>query len=519
MSSKLLKRIAKKSFHNKICSPEDTIKHFEHGTNMGWSGFAGIGYPKVIPTTLADYVEKNNLQKKLAFNLYVGASVGAEIEDRWAKLDMTMQRWPFISGKEMAKKINSGEINMGDAHLSSFAKGFEYGNYSKHKLHIGIIEATEITAEGGIVLSGGVGISPEVIQRAEKLIIEVNTALPSYYGMHDIIHCKKPPHRRPYLISRVDDRIGDYEVMDFDREKLVGIVESTKLDNGNDMAPLDEKSKKISDHIMDFFESSSRNGTMPKNLCPIQSGVGNIANAVIGGFKNTNFVLDSWTEVLQDGMLDLIDAGKLKYVSTTGIALSNEGFKRFYENFDFYKKKIILRPQEISNSGEIISRLGVISMNAALEADIYGHVNSTLVGGTKMVHGIGGSGDFFRNGSTSIAHFPSTRPSKTDPTGISTILPMVSHVDHTEHDVQILCTEQGLADLRNLPPKARAREIINKCAHPDYKELLLDYFNHSEKECIKAGAGHEPQTLTHVFKMFENLKKHGTMKLKSWDFE
>jgi len=181
----------------------------------------------------------------------------------------------------MARKINHGEIEMGDAHLSNFAKGFEYGNYSKNKLHIGIIEATEITEEGGIVLSGAVGIAPEIITRADKIIIEVNTSLPSYKGWHDIIRCRKPPNRRPYLISRVDDRIGESELMDFDREKVVAIVESDKKDNGNPMSPLDETSKRISDHLMNFFEGCVKNGSLPPNLYPIQSGVGNIANAVV----------------------------------------------------------------------------------------------------------------------------------------------------------------------------------------------------------------------------------------------
>jgi acetyl-CoA hydrolase len=240
-----------------------------------------VGYPKIIPTFLADHVEKKNLQNQLSFNLYVGASVGPDIEDRWANLGMTKQRWPFISGKAMARKINSGEILMGDAHLSNFAKGFEYGSYSAHKLDIGIIEASSITEEGGIILGGAVGIAPEICQRAEKIIIEINTRLPDFRGMHDIIRCKKPPHRRPYLISRVDDRIGEAEIMDFDRDQIVAIIESDKKDNGSLMSPLDDQSKKISDHLMNFFEENVKMGTLPPNLYPIQSGVGNIANAVV----------------------------------------------------------------------------------------------------------------------------------------------------------------------------------------------------------------------------------------------
>ena len=55
--------------------------------------------------------------------------------------------------------------------------------------------------------------------------------------------------------------------------------------------------------------------------------------------------------------------------------------------------------------------------------------------------------------------------------------PMVTHVDHTEHDVQVIVTEQGLADLRGLSPKQRARVIIQNCAHPRFTPALEAYFD------------------------------------------
>ena len=104
-----------------------------------------------------------------------------------------------------------------------------------------------------------------------------------------------------------------------------------------------------------------------------------------------------------------------------------------------YRDRIVLRPQEISNHPEIIRRLGVIAMNGMIEADIYGNVNSTHVMGSRIQNGIGGSGDFARNGYLSIFMAPSIAQKGT----ISTIVPMVSHVDHTEHDVQVIVTERG----------------------------------------------------------------------------
>ena len=119
-----------------------------------------------------------------------------------------------------------------------------------------------------------------------------------------------------------------------------------------------------------------------------------------------------------------------------------------FGNLERYKDKLVLRPQEISNHPEVVRRLGIIGINTALEFDIYGNVNSTHVGGTKMMNGIGGSGDFARN--AHLAIFVTKSIAKGG--NISSVVPMVSHVDHTEHDVDILVTEQGLADLRGLAP-------------------------------------------------------------------
>ena len=132
----------------------------------------------------------------------------------------------------------------------------------------------------------------------------------------------------------------------------------------------------------------------------------------------------------------------------------------------------------------MIRRLGVIAMNGLIEADIYGNVNSTHIMGTSIMNGIGGSGDFARNAYLSIFMTPSTAKGG----AISCIVPMVTHVDHTEHDVQVIVTEQGLADLRGLSPKQRAKVIIENCAHPIFKPALNEYFERAMR--IFAGPAH-----------------------------
>ena len=516
--SKLESRIQRKSLLSKVTTPEELIPMFKSGMNLGWSGFTPVGYPKVMPVALADYVEQNNLQGKLRFNLFIGASVGVETENRWASLDMIDRRWPYQTGKDIQKGINAGRIRMGDKHLGHFAQDIAYGFYTENgRIDVAIIECTDIKENGDLVLSGSCGICPELCQVADKIIIELNTEMPSHEGLHDIIEPIAPPNRPPFLITAANSRAGSPYVR-CDSEKIVAIVESKKLDNGRPLGPPDEISEKIAGHILDFFTHEVSRGRLPKNLLPLQSGVGNIANAVVGGlvkgpFKN----LSVYTEVLQDTMLDFFDSGKLDFASACSLSLSNEGFKRLYANWDEYTKKIVLRQLSISNHPEPIRRLGVIAMNTPVEFDIYAHANSTLVGGTRMINGLGGSGDFLRNGFLKIMHSPSVRPSKIDPTGISCVVPKAPHVDHTEHDLDVLVTEQGLADCRGLAPKDRAQVIIDKCVHPDYKPIIQEYFDIAKKECLAKGVGHEPQLFDRCFKMQMNLERNGTMKIDNWD--
>ena len=91
---------------------------------------------------------------------------------------------------------------------------------------------------------------------------------------------------------------------------------------------------------------------------------------------------------------------------------------------------------------------------------------------------------------------------------ISAIVPMVSHVDHSEHSVDIIVTEYGLVDTRPLTPRQVAEQVIKKCAHPDYRDLLWDYF----QRAIHRHGGHEPHLLGEVFALHERLLATGDMR-------
>ncbi|CAG8540263.1 6928_t:CDS:2 [Funneliformis mosseae] len=524
MTDGLMARIRRPSLFNKLTTVDDLIDSgfFKNGMRVGWSGFTGVGYPKVTPIALAEYVEKNNLQGKLRFDLYVGASTASETEDRWAKNDMISRRYPYQVGKHVQKGINTNRILFADKHLSEFPLDLVSGYYTLEKkgnviekLDVVIVEATAITEEGHIIPGASVGATPEIVQSAAHVIIEVNTVLPNFEGLHDITLSKFAPYKLPNLIQRVDDRVGT-PYIPIDSDKVVAIIESTKLDRTLESEPQDDISHKIANNILEFLEHEVTMGRLPIHLLPLQSGVGNIANAIIGGLADGPFTdVEVWTEVIQDTFLDFWEHHKLSFASATSVSFSPDGFKRFYEMWDHLKDRLVLRSQSVSNSPEIIRRLGTIAMNTPF--DIYGHANSTHVCGTRMLNGIGGSNDFLRNAKLSIMHTPSTRPTKKDPIGISCVVPMCSHIDQTEHDLDVLVTEHGLADVRGLAPVERARLIINNCAHPDYKHILKDYFDMAEKKCMLTAVAHEPQMLDIVFKMHLNVMgEENTMRIKSW---
>jgi succinyl-CoA:acetate CoA-transferase len=274
---------------------------------------------------------------------------------------------------------------------------------------------------------------------------------------------------------------------------VIAVVETNALDRNTAFAAPDDTSRRIAGHILEFLRHEVRKGRLPPELLPLQSGVGNTANAVLTGLEDGPFgQLTSYTEVLQDGMLGLLKSGRLAFASATALSLSDGAMADFNANLAHYHPRILLRPQEITNHPELIRRLGVIAMNGMIEGDIYGNVNSTHVLGTQIMNGIGGSGDFARNAYLSIFMTASTARNNM----ISCIVPMVSHVDHTEHDVQVIVTEQGLADLRGLSPKQRARVVIENCAHPDFKPALQDYFR---RALDRSPGKHTPHLLREAF--------------------
>jgi acyl-CoA hydrolase len=326
-------------------------------------------------------------------------------------------------------------------------------------------------------------------------------------GMHDVYEPLDPPYRREIPIYKPSDRIG-VPYIQVDPKKIIGVVETNWPDEARSFTGSDPVTDQIGQRVADFFLSDMKRGIIPQSFLPIQSGVGNIANAVLGalGREKTIPPFEMFTEVIQNSVIDLIRAGRIKFGSTCSLTVTNDCLQGIYDDMDFFRDKLVLRQSEISNSPELIRRLGVISINTAIEVDLYGNVNSTHIGGTRMMNGIGGSGDFTRNAYISIF----TCPSVAKDGKISSIVPMVSHVDHSEHSVNVVITEQGVADLRGKSPKERAQAIIENCAHPDYKQLLWDYLK------LSGDKMQTPHILPASLGMHAELAKSGDMHNTNW---
>ncbi|MDR0431473.1 MAG: acetyl-CoA hydrolase/transferase family protein [Tannerellaceae bacterium] len=490
----------------KFITAEEAASLIHHDNNVGFSGFTAAGCPKAVPVAIAKRAkEEHEKGNPFQIGMFTGASTGDKLDGELARAKAIKFRTPYQSNKDLRALLNARETNYYDMHLSELAQNLRYGFLGK--VDIAIIEAADVTEDGEIVPTTAVGISPTICQLADRIIVELNKKHPKEIrGMHDIYELANPPHRREIPLYTPSDRIGK-PFIKVDPSKIAGVVVTEEENEGGAFTPLDDATLAIGQNVATFLVGEMKAGRLPKEFVPLQSGVGNVANAVLGCMgENKNIpAFNVYTEVIQDSVISLMKTGRVKFASGCSLTVSNNVMDEIYANLDFFKDKILLRPQEISNNPELARRMGLVAINTALEADIFGNINSTHVSGTRMMNGIGGSGDFTRSAMCSIFTTPSTAKDGK----ISAFVPMVSHLDHSEHSVKVIISEYGVADLRGASPIQRARKIIDNCAHPDYRPLLNEYLEMGIK-------GHTPQNLKCCFAFHEELAKSGDMRNVDW---
>lgn len=485
----------------KVMTAEEAASFVNNGDIIGFSGFTPAGCPKEVPTAIAKRAEAAHAEgKEFKIGMYTGASTGDSLDGALARANAIMFRTPYQSNKDLRSRLNAQEAHYFDMHLSHLAQELRYGFLPKPKF--AIVEACELTDDGEIVPTSGVGILPTICRLADHIIVELNAAHPAALrGMHDIYEPQDPPCREAIPVYKPSDRCGQPFVK-VDPKKIIAVVNTNRPNEVGKFSPLDAVTHQIGANVANFLAAEIKAGRIPASFLPIQSGVGNIANAVLSSLGENPDIppFEMYTEVIQDAVIGLMKEGHCKFASGCSLTVSQPVLEQVYGDLDFFKERIVLRPQEISNNPEVARRLGLITINTALEADIFGNVNSTHVLGTKMMNGIGGSCDFTRNAYISIFTTPSTAKDGK----ISSIVPMVSHLDQSEHSVKVLITEHGVADLRGKSPIQRAHCIIDNCVAPEYRDMLRRYLESAPK-------AHTPANLNTCFEMHRAFAETGDM--------
>lgn len=479
----------------------------DNDANVAFSGFTPNGIPKDIIREVRKRAEILHAQgKPYKIGIITGASGCQSLEGDMAVAQAIKFRGPFSTNKDFRIHTNLGEIDYEDMHLGHVAERLRRGYYGE--IDWAILECSEIEEgpdECRAYLTTAGGIVPTIVRLAKRIFIELNTFhSPNSKHLHDVYECKEYPHREPIPLLSVGGRIG-VNYVSIDPRKIVAVVETHTPEEARGFKDPDEALCTIGQNVVDFFISDMKAGHIPSCMFPIQSGVGTTGNAVmkaIGQCEGHLPPLEVYSEVVQDAVVELIAQGKISQASCAAMTCTNECIQDVYANMDFYRHHLVLRPSELANAPELIRRFGVIAMNTALECDLYGHENSSHVCGSALMNGIGGSCDYERNGSISIFYTPSVAKGGK----ISAIVPMCCHVDSTEHDVDLVITEQGIADLRGKGPLRRAEEIINNCAHPDYRPLLREYLR-------LAPMGHEPQHMRIALAFHDTYLNKGDMRL------
>lgn len=440
------------------------------------SGFGGVGYPKRVPEELAAD------DRDLSLTVISGGGVGGEIDDMLVESDQMARRFPFQTQDVSRRAINGGEIAFHDRHISRFGDEVRLGDFGNPD--VAIIEAVAV-GEDWLIPSTSIGHTPSFIAAADRLIVEVNRSQPrALEHVHDVYQRDMPPERDPIPIESPVDSISSPEVS-FAPEKLAGVVETEHADDPYDFREPNTVDTTIADNLGAFLEAElERNPILAERIC-LQFGVGSLGNALMGALSEIDFGDNEvvyFGEVFQDGLLDAIDDGLLSGASATSLALSEEGQERLFEDVERYSEDVVLRPADVSNNPALIDQFGVVGVNSAVDVDLYGNANATHIGGTNLVNGIGGGGDFNRNCRLGIIALPTTAGGGE----ISRIVPNVPHVDHTEHDHSVIVTEHGVADLRGLSPAERMDAIVD-VAHPNFRDDLRQY-----RDRALDGGGHVP---------------------------
>ncbi|SNR25569.1 acetyl-CoA hydrolase/transferase C-terminal domain-containing protein [Halorubrum vacuolatum] len=448
-------------------TPREAAELIPERATLLVSGFGGVGYPKLVPEALAAGDPRE-------LTVVSGGGVGDEIDRDLVESGDMRRRYPFVPNEHAREAVNEGRVQFHDRHISRLADEVRFGGIREGMVgeRVAVVEAVAVGPDW-LIPSTSIGHAPAYVETADRVIVEMNRAQPLELArVHDVHVRADPPNREPIPLSDPLDET-DGPAIRFDAGKLAAVVKTDRADDPYEFREPSAVDETIAENLRSFLEVEIGRNPMLASAVNLQFGVGSLGNALMGALADIEFGdrdVAYVGEVVQDGLLDMLDAGDLRGASATSLALSAEGQERFFENVAEYAADVVLRPADISNAPELIDRFGVVGVNSAVEVDLYGNVNATHIRGTHIVNGIGGGGDFSRNCRLGIIALPSTAVDG----DVSRIVPVTSHVDHTEHDASVVVTEHGVADLRGKSPRERSA-ALTAVADPSFQDDLRAY--------------------------------------------
>lgn len=484
------KRIRSAELRSLVKQAAEASEIIKSGMTVAVGGYTSCGYPKAVIRALADRAASG---EDLKLSVVSGSNNGI-VDTILSEAGIITRRAPMIESKVIAGQINKGSVAYCEQQMNKMPHLLRAEAFGH--LDVAVVEAVAVNADGSFIPSSSVGFVPLLVELADRVIIEVNAAMPEQLeGMHDVYM----PHGEPIPLVSAGQRIGATAVA-CDIKKIAAIVPSDEPDEVAALAPVKPEQAAIADNLFNFLELEMKKRGATQ-LPPIQTGFGNLAAEIVTALGRSNFSdISFFGGVAQEANIKLAASGKASAISCGSIKMSAE-VKRLIEENEEVRRRVVIRNGEITNNSEVISRLAPITLTSGIEMDIYGNVNSSHIGGSKIVNGLGGGANFAANAGLSIMMIASTGKGGS----ISTIVPMVSHQDISEHDIDVVVTENGVADLRGKSDVERAREIIENCAGV-YKDQLRSYLDRA----IAAG-GHHPVLLDEALSWHVRLKQTGSM--------
>ncbi|MBI9101315.1 MAG: hypothetical protein JEY99_02790 [Spirochaetales bacterium] len=488
-------RIKKSSLLKCMATAEQAASFIQDGMTVAMSGYSMAGYPKAVVEALVDRKQGG---EDLSINLITGANV-PWLDEKLGHEQMIGRRAPMCASRVVAGQANNGSMRYVEQQMCKMPRLLRRNSFGK--IDIAVVEALGFNENGDLIPTNAIGFMNYLMDAAEHIIVEINTAQPEkLMALHDVYIPQAPPDTQPIPLTSVNQRIGSGGIP-VHEDKILFIVETSIPEQVGALASGNEVTKKIAAHLFDFLEVEyqATGGILP----PIQTGFGGIANSIADAFQKSTFHdLQFFCGGITETILELMVSGKATALSTGGIGMSPRVVE-ILETMPNIQDHLVIRNGDITNNSEIIGRLGLMALNTGIEIDVYGNVNSSHISGSRVVNGIGGGANFAQNAGLSVILIPSIAKGG----AISSIVPMVSHQDICEHDVDIVVTENGLADLRGLDDGERADALIANCASQVYREQLLDYIRLAREKC----GGHHPQLPEEAFRWYKRLREDKTM--------